>query len=877
MAPAVAPVVAETTSTEKPAVVVEPEATQTKQAEKAGKQPEKKAEVVVPEVVKAPKPVAKEAVVEQPKAKLPAQGDSVVEKQNAASAKESKVAAAVVVEQKSEQVAAPEAKTTVPAKSSNSSNSSNKGGVGNGQEAKATSSSGKKNEPAAKSAADQVSSSSAAVTVDEIDRAAAPASQASVVKPEVAEAVTAAKMVVPTEEVAPSSIPKEEKEMINFKKEKEASAAEEQEAAKPTKSADKSKAPVEDAENVKEAGSEKPGAVKLVLQYEEGQWSPLNVTGRKVYTMDQMRLLQTQPISQAQPEKGIEDSFIRANPESKKIQSSSGGSGGGGGGGGGGVVNNLLFPHFYADQFAGMQRPNNYNSKRNHSQTGSNVPEGKKPIIITLSLNNDIKLNQAENAWRPSMGAKKSAVAKVETEDTRTEEEKETEDVYKKFRIILNKLTPENFKKLTEDVKALPINTAERVNGCMQMVFEKAVIEPNYTLTYAVLCKEVSQLGPSRAATPSNKKEEDFKAIMLQHCQKHFECLSNLDDTRKKRLERVAKLKAAETGNAEKDAEMMAELKATVEEEERKERHRSVGIVRFIGELFKQQWITQSIIYNCTEVLLRNRDEEYLECLCKLLTTVGPKIDEVQQFKSCWAQLQETTEGKDKNKLSSRVRFMILDLLDLRRNKWVPRRAESKPQAISQIHKEEERAFQSNQEEVRFAAMASGRGSMSKNTGGSGGGGGMMNMGGGSRTSSQGGDNDQRSYNKNSQRGRRGNEGRDNRSSYNDRNTGNSSNSASDANNQGSNNNADDGEWIKAPTKRQVIDPAKFKPKTQVIDDSTKLGSAVNYRNFAQTKNAYATLQEIDTKDSGSSNSDLYPRNSMERDRYGKWTSIFLI
>lgn len=480
------------------------------------------------------------------------------------------------------------------------------------------------------------------------------------------------------------------------------------------------------------------------------------------------------------------------------------------------VGSNVLFPHFYADHLAGIQRPNNYNSKRNHSQTGgSNQNENKKPQIITVSLNQDVKLNQAENAWRPSAGIKKGAANKPEAEDLRSDEEKERDGVYKDFRVILNKLTPENFSKLTEDVKALTINSEDRVNGCMQMVFEKAVIEPNYTLTYAMLCKELAIMG--------GEGTSHFRGTMLKHCQRHFESLSNLEETKKKRQERVAKLQAINTGNPEKDAEALAEVKAIVEEEERRERHRSVGIVRFIGELFKQNWLHQSIISNCTEVLLRNRDEEYLECLCKLLTTVGPNIDEQPQFKSCWTSLRDIADGKDKDKktLSSRVRFMILDLLDLRKNKWVPRRAEAKPKALSQIHKEEERAFQTNQEDIRIAQLASaGRGSMNKNQGNSGntGGGGMMNMG-GSRTSSQGGDNDQRAYNKNSQRGRRGNEGRDNRSSYNDRNTGSNANSTSEAANQGSNNNNDDGEWIKAPTKRAVIDPAKFKPKTQVSGD----------------------------------------------------------
>lgn len=702
-------------------------------------------------------------------------------------------------------------------------NNSNKsgGGAGNGAP---VSSSGKKNETTtpAPIAGVQVNSSSninpgtvvPEPTVDEIDKSA-PVIQATSVKSEIVDPVPKMVDKAVAEEVSAggASIAKEEKEIINYKKEKEASVESDELAQK--KESDPS-TPAEcgdEVEIVKEVGSEKPGAVKLVLQYDEGQWSPLNVTGRKVYTMEQMRQLQAQPVSQSQPPKAIDDPFLRANPDAKKGQSSSmsGGGGGGGGGGGAGVVN--LFPHFYADMHPGMQRPNNYNSKRNHSQTGGGGgggggqnqggDGGKKPqIIISLSLNNDVKLNQAENAWRPSGSLKKSKAAVVEKEDTRTEEEKKTDAVYKAFRIILNKLTPENFEKLAENVKELEINTEERVNACMQMVFEKAVIEPNYTLTYAVLCKEVAQMGPSQSM--------DFRNIMLMHCQQHFETLSNLEETKKKRQERLAKLKQV-AGAGETD--QYAELKATLEEEERKERHRSVGIVRFIGELFKQSWISQKIIVKCINVLVETRDEEYLECLCKLLTTIGPRTDKTAPIDHVWPQLQDIAQ--DKKKLSSRVRFMILDLLDLRKNRWVPRRTESKPKAISQIHKEEERAFLNNQEEQRAAQLAaSARGSMSKNN--SSGGGGIINMS-GPRSSNQGADNDQRSFNKNSQR-RRTNDPRDNRSSYNDRNT--SSNSA-DAGNQGANNNTDDGEWIKAPSKRTTIDPAKFKTKPQVSSVTT--------------------------------------------------------
>jgi hypothetical protein len=39
---------------------------------------------------------------------------------------------------------------------------------------------------------------------------------------------------------------------------------------------------------------------------------------------------------------------------------------------------------------------------------------------------------------------------------------------------------------------------------------------------------------------------------------------------------------------------------------------------------------------------------------------------------------------------SSRVRFMLLDVIDLRRGKWVPRREDANPKTIDQIHKEAE-------------------------------------------------------------------------------------------------------------------------------------------------------------------------------------------
>lgn len=48
---------------------------------------------------------------------------------------------------------------------------------------------------------------------------------------------------------------------------------------------------------------------------------------------------------------------------------------------------------------------------------------------------------------------------------------------------------------------------------------------------------------------------------------------------------------------------------------------------RFIGELFKLQMLTTAIMYRCIEHLLSTPEEESLECLCKLLTTIGRDLE----------------------------------------------------------------------------------------------------------------------------------------------------------------------------------------------------------------------------------------------------------
>lgn len=59
-------------------------------------------------------------------------------------------------------------------------------------------------------------------------------------------------------------------------------------------------------------------------------------------------------------------------------------------------------------------------------------------------------------------------------------------------------------------------------------------------------------------------------------------------------------------------------------------------------------------------------------------------------MKGYFNTMEELASKRNSHALSSRVRFMLQDVIDLRRNKWVPRRNENRPKTIQQIAYEAE-------------------------------------------------------------------------------------------------------------------------------------------------------------------------------------------
>lgn len=62
------------------------------------------------------------------------------------------------------------------------------------------------------------------------------------------------------------------------------------------------------------------------------------------------------------------------------------------------------------------------------------------------------------------------------------------QELFRKVRSILNKLTPQMFNQLIKQVTDLTINTEERLKGVIDLVFEKAIDEPSFSVAYGNMC-----------------------------------------------------------------------------------------------------------------------------------------------------------------------------------------------------------------------------------------------------------------------------------------------------------------------------------------------------------------------------------------------------
>ncbi|SPO40905.1 related to TIF4631 - mRNA cap-binding protein (eIF4F), 150K subunit [Pseudozyma flocculosa] len=358
-----------------------------------------------------------------------------------------------------------------------------------------------------------------------------------------------------------------------------------------------------------------------------------------------------------------------------------------------------------------------------------NPPEKGGP---TIPLDQVVPLANSENRWQPQGRAS-------------TVKPDSPEMVQRKVKALLNKLTLEKFDSISTQIldwanKSVNENDGRTLRQVIQLIFEKATDEAAWSEMYARLCRKIME-DLSNDVKDENLRTADGKAVvggalfrkyLLNRCQEDFERgWAQRDDAvaaaKSKEAEDKAKKEsndkaedeareAVERGEQPSSAPKEAELLSDEYYEAQKAKRRGLGLVKFIGELFKLSMLTERIMHLCIKKLLSNAtdpEEEEIESLCKLMTTVGKLLDTDKargHMDVYFTRMREMANNEAS--INSRMRFMLLDVIELRDSHWTPRHDNSAPKTIAQIHADAAKAKQ--QQEAEAAARQSRGGPMSR-------------------------------------------------------------------------------------------------------------------------------------------------------------------
>ena len=107
---------------------------------------------------------------------------------------------------------------------------------------------------------------------------------------------------------------------------------------------------------------------------------------------------------------------------------------------------------------------------------------------------------------------------------------------------ILNKVTPQTYDKLLQQLDELELNSYERLDGMIVIIFSKAVVERSFCPLYAKLCKHFQKKQVTVPNEDGTTITHFFRQILLTRCQKGFESDYRQDidyDKRKSEVEAI--------------------------------------------------------------------------------------------------------------------------------------------------------------------------------------------------------------------------------------------------------------------------------------------------------------------------------------------------
>ena len=321
---------------------------------------------------------------------------------------------------------------------------------------------------------------------------------------------------------------------------------------------------------------------------------------------------------------------------------------------------------------------NHPNSPRNASQRGGSQrgsraatrredPKDNKAMPLTAGAN--LKpIEVTSSGWKPrSVGGNATGMAGPAPGG---DGHLAPDVVQGKVKSNLNKMTPNNFEKITAQILDISSQSKNESDGrtlrqVIQLTFEKATDEAHWAEMYAQFCKRMLEsMSPEiKDANILDKKGEVvhggalFRKYLLNRCQEEFERGWKLD------------LGDKPEGETE-EAKMLSDEYY----KEAAAKRRGLGLVRFIGELYKLGMLTERIMHECVKKLVDYEgmpDEAEVESLTNLLKTIGQSLDSTEKGPRVMdVYFMKINEMIVLEGLPSRLRFMLMDIVDLRKKNW---------------------------------------------------------------------------------------------------------------------------------------------------------------------------------------------------------------
>ncbi|KAG9100203.1 hypothetical protein FRC06_004447 [Ceratobasidium sp. 370] len=339
-------------------------------------------------------------------------------------------------------------------------------------------------------------------------------------------------------------------------------------------------------------------------------------------------------------------------------------------------------------------------AKRTRSQRGGNRGDSMRaggyqtPANQTMaSFEHVAPLEQSENRW--VAGSTQRTPQQIEARAL----------VDRKVKSLLNKLTMDKFDSISDQIIEWANKSEQEKDGStlmqvIKLIFEKAKDEAGFSEMYARLCRKMMERVSPNVQDETIRNPEGqpitggllFRKYLLNRCQEDFE----RGWSAKEAAAALAASKAGDDKAAEAAGQASGEAVLYSEEyyAAAKAKRQGLGLVRFIGELFKLQMLTERIMHECIKKLLSNvvnPEEEEIESLCKLLTTVGQSLDNAKarnHMDIYFERMQEMARGSN---INSRMQFMLQDVIELRLRHWQTRSAVAQPSTIAAVHEQAKR------------------------------------------------------------------------------------------------------------------------------------------------------------------------------------------